>query len=282
MSAFDHPIVGFPNFIELTVGSTVALALRYLFWAGLAWMLGYCWFKRRWLHRKIVARFPESSEVWREVRYSALSMVIFGAVAGVTAIASRHGYTQLYWSISEHGWSWFWLSIVGTILLHDAYFYWTHRLMHHRQLFRWFHRVHHLSHNPTPWASYAFSPLEAAVQAGIFPLAASIMPIHPLAFIIFMGWQIVYNVVGHTGYEIHPPWLMNTWLRYLLNTPTNHAMHHETLRGNYGIYFNVWDRLMGTNQAEYENRFREITSRRPVEQAEAASVNSHAAASPSK
>jgi sterol desaturase/sphingolipid hydroxylase (fatty acid hydroxylase superfamily) len=166
--------------------------------------------------------------------------------------------------VSEHGWPWFWLSIACTILLHDAYFYWTHRLMHHPKLFRYFHRVHHLSHNPTPWASYAFSPLEAVVQAGIFPLAAIVMPLHPIAFALFMGWQIMFNVAGHTGYEIYPRWLMDSWLRYILNTPTNHAMHHETLRGNYGIYFNIWDRLMGTNQANYEERFREVTSRRSV------------------
>lgn len=49
-------------------------------------------------------------------------------------------------------------------------------------------------------------------------------------------------------------------LRYILNTPTNHVMHHEKMRGNYGLYFDIWDRLMGTNHREYENRFREVTS----------------------
>ena len=38
-------------------------------------------------------------------------------------------------------------------------------------------------------------------------------------------------------------------------------MHHEKLRGNYGLYFNIWDRLMGTNHADYEARFREVTTR---------------------
>ena len=54
---------------------------------------------------------------------------------------------------------------------------------------------------------------------------------------------------------------MKTPLKWVLNTPTNHIMHHETLRGNYGLYFNVWDRLMGTNHANYEARFEEVTSR---------------------
>jgi sterol desaturase/sphingolipid hydroxylase (fatty acid hydroxylase superfamily) len=154
--------------------------------------------------------------------------------------------------------------------------------MHHPKLFRWFHRVHHLSHNPTPWASYAFAPLEAVVQAGILPLAAIIMPLHPIAFAVFMGWQFIYNVAGHTGYELHPKWLMDTPLRFIVNTPTNHAMHHESMRGNYGIYFNIWDRLMGTNHADYEKRFREVTSRPRVQEVEANSAAGFAEPSTSK
>lgn len=251
----------FPSFFEITAGSFIDLAIRYGFLAGLAWLLGYVFFKRRWLHRKIVARFPASSEVRREIAYSLLSLVIFSLSAGLTAQLVRQGWTQFYWKISDHGWTWFWVSIGATIILHDTWFYWTHRLMHHKRLFPYFHRVHHLSHNPSPWASYAFDPSEAVVQAAIFPLAVLVMPMHPLAFVIFMGWQITFNVIGHTGYEIHPRWLMDSWLGHILNTPTNHAMHHEKLRGNYGLYFNVWDRLMGTNHHDYEARFREVTSR---------------------
>ncbi len=251
-----------PTFLEATTGTTVALGLRYAAFAGLVWLLGYVVFRRRWFHRKIVARFPASREVWREIGWSAVSLVIFGLMGAVTVQAARAGWTQLYWRIGQHGWGWFALSIAAAIVLHDAYFYWTHRLMHHRRLFRFFHRVHHLSHNPTPWAAYAFQPTEAVVQAAIFPLAVIVMPMHPLAFAIFMGWQITYNVLGHSGYEFHPRWLMRSPLRWVLNTPTNHAMHHETLRGNYGLYFNFWDRLMDTNHRDYEARFREVTSRR--------------------
>jgi Delta7-sterol 5-desaturase len=253
------------SFPALTAGTTLYLGLRYFILAGVAWLLAYGIFRRRWLHRKIVTRFPPGSEVRREIIYSLQSLLIFGLVGAGCITAAHHGWTQLYWRISDYGWGWFWASVVCAIFLHDAYFYWTHRIMHHPRLFPWFHRVHHLSHNPTPWAAYAFHPLEAVVQAGIFPLAICIMPIHPLAFSIFMFWQIVNNILGHTGYEFYPRWLMNTWLKRFLNTVTNHAMHHEKMRGNYGLYFNFWDRLMGTNHADYEQRFCEVTSRPPQE-----------------
>jgi sterol desaturase/sphingolipid hydroxylase (fatty acid hydroxylase superfamily) len=103
--------------------------------------------------------------------------------------------------------------------------------------------------------------LEAVMQAAIFPLVVFIMPIHPYAFMIFMVWQITFNVIGHTGYEFYPCWFMNSWFGKFFNTPTNHVQHHEKLRGNYGLYFNLWDRLMGTNHRDYESRFVEVTTR---------------------
>ena len=249
------------RFFLTSLGITIETGLRYAFFAGLAWLLAFVFFKRRWWHRKIVQREPLSADVRREMRYSLITLVAFGAVGAGTVWMAKAGWTQMYWRLDERGWGWFFGSIVATIFLHDAWFYWTHRLMHHPRLFRWFHRGHHLSTNPSPWAAYAFDPPEAVVQALIFPLAVTLIPMHPLAFFIFMTWQIVFNVIGHTGYEIWPRWMMDTWLGKFMNSPTNHAMHHEAFRANYGLYFNLWDRLMGTNHERYEERFREVTSR---------------------
>jgi lathosterol oxidase len=250
-----------PGFPTILTGITVDIAIRYSVLAGFAWWLGYKLCKARWWHRKIIPMLPAREEVRREMLWSLSSIAIFGLMGTLTITAARHGWTQLYWKLEQHSWGWFAGSIVAAVFLHDAWFYWTHRLMHLPKLFPVFHRVHHLSRNPTPWAAYAFHPLEAIVQASIFPLVVTVMPIHPLAFTIFMLWQIVFNVLGHTGYEFHPRRLMDIWLKRVLNTPTNHIQHHEAMRGNYGLYFNIWDRLMGTNHERYEERFREVTSR---------------------
>jgi len=249
------------SFLERSLVTTSLVGMRYFVLAGLAWFLAYKLFRKQWFHRKIIARFPESHEVRREIYHSLLTLLIFGVVGAATMAASRAGYTQMYWKISDRGLPWFFGSIACAILIHDTYFYWTHRLIHDPMLFRVFHRVHHLSTNPSPWAAYCFSPAEAIVQAGIFPFVALLIPIHPVAFGLVMLWQILFNVAGHVGFEFHPKWLMDTPLRFVVNTPTNHIMHHEKMRGNYGLYFNFWDRLMGTNHPEYESRFREVTSR---------------------
>lgn len=249
------------SFLRLSVAISMETGFRYFLFAGLGWLIAYVWFRKRWWHRRVNPEMPERAMMCREVLNSVITLVIFGVVGGATVLAGKRGYTQMYFQLHQHGVGWFFGSVAIAILLHDAYFYWTHRLMHHPKLFRYFHRTHHKSMNPSPWAAYSFDPLEAVVQAGIFPLCVLLIPIHPLAFLMFMIWQLTFNVIGHTGFEYHPKWLMDSWLGKILNTPTNHVMHHEHFRGNYGLYFNYWDRICGTNHEQYEERFREVTGR---------------------
>lgn len=252
---------GWPKSLQMFLGIAGENWLRYALVASISWLLAYVIFKKRWWHRKIIQKAPTGADVRREMKWSVLTAVIYGLVGVVTILVGQTWGWQMYRRIDSHGWAWFFASIGIAIVVHDTWFYWTHRLMHHRRLFKLFHRVHHESTNPTPWAAYCFSPLEAAAQACIFPLLAFTVPMHPLAFFAFMIWQIVFNVIGHTGFEYFPKWMMRSWLGKILNTPTNHVQHHEKMRGNYGLYFNVWDRLMGTNHADYERRFHEVTHR---------------------
>jgi lathosterol oxidase len=246
---------------QVSLGITAEVGVRYLLFAGIAWLLGYVLFRQRWAHRKIILRPPQGSDIRRELSFSLLTVCIFGLIGTATLVANAHGWGQMYWKPAERGWPWFWLSIVVAIVIHDTYFYWTHRLMHHPRIFRWMHRVHHESTNPSPWTSYSFAPAEAVVQAGIFPVVTLLIPIHPLAFGFFMLWQITFNVLGHTGYEYHPKGFVKSRWGWWLNTPTNHIQHHEKFRGNYGLYFNYWDRLMGTNHPDYEDRFQQVAQR---------------------
>ena len=105
----------------------------------------------------------------------------------------------MYWKISDYGRGWFFGSIVCAIFLHGAYFYWAHRLMHHPRIYRHLHLVHHKSVNPSPWAAYAFHPVEAVLEAGIVPLLLLVMPLHPLSFWAFVTLMLAFTVYGHQG-----------------------------------------------------------------------------------
>lgn len=241
---------------------SLADATWYAALAGATWVILYVFLRESWRHRKIVPRYPSRKQIGWEILFSLRSALVFGLVGGFVVFAGYSGWTRIYVRIDRYGWPWFVGSILIAIVVHDAYFYWTHRLMHHRRLFKRIHHVHHWSISPSPWAAYCFSTLEAVVQAGIGPLLLFTLPMHPTAFLAFMVWQISFNVMGHCGYEIYPRWFLRSPLGKFLNTPTHHALHHESFKANYGLYFNVWDRWMGTNDPEYASRFEQVSGSR--------------------
>jgi len=147
------------------------------------------------------------------------------------------------------------------LLIHDTYFYWMHRLMHHPKLFRLFHLVHHRSNNPSPWAAYAFHPFEAVLESMIFVIFLFTIPVHSIHLMLFFIFSLVYNVYGHLGFELYPRWFSTHWLGKWINTSVSHNMHHQYFKGNYGLYFTIWDRLMHTMNKNYETTFKEVTSR---------------------
>jgi sterol desaturase/sphingolipid hydroxylase (fatty acid hydroxylase superfamily) len=260
--------VGVSEQLYLSVQAALGPTLGKLFWyallASATWLAFYVLFRSRLRHRRVAPRDPAAGQVRREILHSLRSIAVFGLVTAAVLFAAASGWTRLYWRVDNYGWAWLVASVGVMVLMHDAYFYWTHRLMHHPRVYRLVHRTHHLSTSPTPWAAYAFSPAEAVVQAGIGPLIVFTVPTHPLAFGAFMVWQITFNVLGHCGYELFPRWFMQTPLGRLLNSVTHHAQHHERFRANYGLYFNLWDRLMGTNHPDYEGRFeRAVTGQGP-------------------
>lgn len=235
------------------------VALRYFLFAGTAYLIFYFFRKEARLQKKIQKKFPKTSSIHTELLYSLMTIFIFAAVIYLFLFSPVRRTTRLYNDIHEYSYGWFFASIVLVIFLHDTYFYWTHRLMHWKKIFRFAHHVHHKSHNPTPLAAFSFHPVEAFVEIGIVPLSAYIIPLHPVAFALFGLYMITMNVMGHLGYELFPrSFINNKWLNWY-NSSTHHNMHHHYSRSNYGLYFNIWDRLMGTNHKDYREKFLQVT-----------------------
>ena len=217
------------NIIEIARSILVINITRYFFFALPAFVLFYVIMKNKWSYKKIQAAFPRHRDYYREVLYSMITILIFVGV-GLIAFATplRH-YNLRYELISDHGWSYWLLSITLMILLHDTYFYWAHRLMHHPRLFKYFHSLHHKSTNPSPWAAYAFQPLEGIIEASVLFPIVFIIPFHKSAILAFLFFMMAYNVYGHLGYEIFPKRFNRHWFGRWLNTSVNHNQHHKKL-----------------------------------------------------
>jgi Delta7-sterol 5-desaturase len=249
--------------VEALLGRYLKSCGKYLLFAGLVYLLFYVWKRRAWIHLRIQQQFPTSKKIWTEIKWSILSRLIFATVGLATAYCTIQGYTKQYFNNTERGWLYFFASVVSIIFTHDTYFYWIHRLMHWKPVFEHVHRVHHLSTNPTPWAAYSFHPIEALLEAAIFPLLVFTIPLHPAAMLLLANYQMFMNLVGHCGYELMPRGFTQHKPFKWYNTSTHHNIHHAKFNCNYGLYFNIWDRLMGTNHLSYDAIFEQVKTKKP-------------------
>lgn len=237
------------------------ISLRYLFFAGGAYLLFYVLLRSRLLQQKIQQVFPKNQRILMEVLYSVQTTVIFSTIFLLVVVVFRP-YTNLYASVSDYGLIYYLFTIPVMFLLHDTYFYWMHRVIHHPKLFRHIHLVHHQSTNPTPLAAYSFHFTESILEGMIIPIIAFTLPVHPSALILFLFGQFVINVYGHLGFELFPRGFQRTRIGKWINTSVAHNQHHKHFQGNYGLYFLFWDRWMGTLREDYDTAFDEVKNRK--------------------
>lgn len=235
----------FPTIFSLEAG-------RYLITAGLFSLIIWAFWRSHYAARKIQTRSATAQDYRREVLASLRTALIFSITGFGMYCAHSAGWLTIYEDFKVKGPLYFVATLVAMILAQDAYFYWTHRAMHHPRLFRTFHWTHHKSKTPTPWAAYAFDVPEAIVVVAFVPLWAALVPMHDLAIFAFVTWQIVRNVMGHTGVEMYPVSGKPSRLFGWWNTTTHHDLHHQNGRSNYGLYFSWWDRWMDTEHPDYQ------------------------------
>ena len=233
-------------------------AIAFAFWFTLHGLL-----RKRLAHR-LISRWPRARDVRRELLYFVVTLTLYSAGAAAVLAALAMGQVEIYADPLKHGLAWLLLSLPLLILWQDVCFYFTHRLMHTRWLFRHIHYVHHRSREPSPWAAFTMHPLEWVVNAvlPLLPLALAPFQAHVLA--LFVLHQVARNAHGHAAVETMPRGFARHWFwRHFTNT-THHHLHHETGQGHYGLWFSWWDRWLGTERADYLPRFDAATGPRPA------------------
>ena len=233
-------------------------ALYYATAALVVWALLHRLLRRRLAHR-LIAGWPARADVRREVAYSFLSLLVFASLSMAMTAAWINGHIHVYRRPDELGWAWLALSLPLLVVGQDLYFYATHRLLHTRWMLRHVHGVHHRSRNPSPWAAYAFHPVEALINGLYTPLALLTLPLHGGVLAVFVLHQIIRNTLGHAAVEAMPAGFDRHWLGRWFTTTTHHHLHHETASGNYGLWFTWWDRCFGTERHDYARRFAAAT-----------------------
>jgi Delta7-sterol 5-desaturase len=234
---------------------------RYLIAASITFAA--VWLLRRTVikARKIQAREATASDMRREFFQSFQSALVYVVGACFLIWGKQHGI--FYDFVGESLGLWTDLAMLAAIIIaHDAYFYWAHRTMHHPRLFKYFHRAHHRSITPTPWAAYSFAMPEALVMFLFVPIWLLFVPTPGWVMFTWLNFQIIRNAMGHAGFEFFPRWWLSRPLTRWINTTVHHDLHHNGgFNTNYGLYFTWWDQWMGTEHPKYQEMFAEVVNR---------------------
>lgn len=202
---------------------------------------------------------PFAGQIRHEIQWSLVTMMIYAVLSTGVIVGWRLGvFPNFYVDPLQHGWVYLLLSFVLVILVQDAYFYFAHRVLHTRKLIR-YHGIHHRSKVPTPFVMYCFHPVEALVHFIRMPIMLMLFPVCPLVLILTEGFiSNVINVYSHTNHE--PRFMRHVEKLHGWTSATSvfHDLHHAKVRGNYGFYLKIWDRLFNTLIPETEARTADV------------------------
>ena len=264
MSKTPNLINESPNFQSVSVEyfSTYfqtfgALILQFVLPICLMFAFFYTWKNQPFKNSKIKKREPIVRFIWHEVRYSVLSFILLTFFINLDTFLLKQNFTKGYGDINQYGIGYFVFSIAALLLIYDLYFYVVHRLLHHKNLYKLIHSLHHRSPTITPFGAFSISFWEGFFEFIFLPTIIFLMPLHSLALVIFLTIYIIFNAYIHSGFEILPRFWVKTPFKFL-NSAFHHDFHHSKLKCNFGLFTNIWDRLFGTQMENYEAEFLKI------------------------
>ena len=194
-----------------------------------------------------LSKIPKQSNQNKiEIWYSIQSSFIFALVGTATYWLFQQDFTKVYVSIQDYAIWYLPVSFILYAVLHETYYYWLHRAMHHPKIYKTVHKAHHNSIAPSPWTAFSFHPWEALLESLILPVLILLIPIHPIVLGCYLLVMTISSVINHLDIEIYPKWMLHSTIGKQFIGATHHHFHHEEFNTNYGLYFTFWDKWMNT------------------------------------
>ena len=238
----------FLSVLVLTIVLFLIIAIRYLLFSGAYYYTTFVLLRKKLKSRILDPNPVGKKQIQSEIWYSIISAAIF-AVFGIGAYWMwDQGYTAIYSDISLYPLWYVPLSILLVLFIQDTYYYWVHRWMHIPRIYKYFHKIDHNSIHTSVWTSFSFHPLETLLQAVILPLIIMLLPVHVYGILAILVIMTVSATINHAGVEIYPKGKYGDWFGKLVIGATHHDVHHRKFLCNYGLYFTLWDRWMGTEK----------------------------------
>jgi len=129
----------------------------------------------------------------------------------------------------------------------DFFFYWAHRLVHSKPIYKYIHKQHHEYKGTIGFAAEYAHPIEQIIaNQGPTIIGCLVMGVHFHVFFVWLMVRLEQTYETHSGYCFYGTWLHSIGLTNSEGA-AYHDYHHTGNRGNFG---NGWlDHIFGTQDA---------------------------------
>ncbi|KAI2998554.1 hypothetical protein CBS147482_7467 [Aspergillus niger] len=238
---------------DLPRQATSLLFITWLF--GLAiYFIGSTIFYHTWWDKSLLKhpRFLKN-QVRLEIEQALFSIPIMAILTVPFFLTEIRGWSKLYDFASEAPFpAYNWLQYPLFVAFTDSGIYWIHRAEHHPLVYRWLHKRHHKWLVPTPFASFAFNPLDGWAQSLPYHVYPILFPLQKGAYLGLFVFVTLWTVLIHDADCLSHS--------AVINGPECHTLHHLYFNYNYGQFTTFWDRVGGTYRKARGDEFKTIKS----------------------
>ena len=243
-SVLNFPAAVLSHYLDVvfarSASATLLLAVSYTLLSFSAMYFGfagpaYFGLKNTQKINRINPRPIQTHQIRSEIHSSLLTIVMFGFLGGLTFLLLRSGWLQVSGAVPLSRWG---IEVVALFLWNELHFYFSHRLMHTKKLYKKVHLEHHRSVVVTPFSVYRFHWFEALMLGAVMPLAMVFHTFSVWSLLMLPPLSLLWNLVGHSNYRPQ-----GVGLGWIARASERHAAHHARIHGNYGFslpYFDQW------------------------------------------
>jgi aldehyde decarbonylase len=145
--------------------------------------------------------------------------------------------------------------ILMHILVHativEFLYYWAHVALHWQPIYKRYHQYHHKSINTEPRTALSFEVGERLLYTALFAIAPIVVDtLGYQSYFAFFSYLVLFDLMnegGHINFEVVGPWWFNSPLRFIVYTPSFHAIHHTKFKKNFSLFMPWPDMLFGSD-----------------------------------
>ncbi|CAA7402041.1 unnamed protein product [Spirodela intermedia] len=198
----------------------------------------YYWKRNVYLPKDAV---PSNKAMLLQIVVAMKAMPCNSVVPTLSEYMIQRGWTHCFSVISDVGWPLYIFYLCTYLVICEFGIYWVHRKFHDiKLLYKCIHATHHMYNKQntlSPFAGFAFHPLDGILQALPHTIALFLVPTHLMTHMLLLFCEGVWmaNIHDCIHGEVWP--IMGAGY---------HTIHHITYHHNYGHYTIWMDWMFGT------------------------------------